>query len=79
MNLISRIILGLFVVNTAVLVAASLLWRNKNTNFGKFLMTGSYIYRDLPKYIKQNRTKPYLAVSYSFILLFMLLIVSLFI
>ena len=79
MNLFSNIILALIIVNIVVLVFVSLLWRNKNTNFAKFLMARSFIFRDLPKYIEKSWIKPYLAISYSCLILFILFIVSLFI
>jgi len=74
--MITRILLTLCALNMAVLLLVSVLWRNRDTSFGSFLMAGSFIYRDLPKYIRKERTRAYLALSYSSIGVFMLLILS---
>jgi hypothetical protein len=74
--MISKIFLTLFLLNTAVLLLVSVLWRNRDTTFVDFLMAGTFIYRDLPKYIRKERTKLYLTLSYSFIAVFVLFITS---
>ncbi len=76
MNLISQIFLTLFIINTAAIGVFSILWKNDNINFSEFLLAGSFIYRDLPKYIKNDKIKPYQVLSYSAIILFMLFILS---
>jgi hypothetical protein len=74
--MLTRILLTLFVLNAIALVLAGLLWRNKDIAFGSFLMAGTFICRDLPKYIKKEKIKGYLALSYSGIAVFILLVLS---
>jgi hypothetical protein len=74
--IITRILLTLFVVNMAALFVGSIAWRNKEITFGSFFVTGTFIYRDLPKYIKQEKTTAYMVLSYSGLAVFMLLVLS---
>jgi len=76
MNLITQVILILFLVNTVTILILSVLWKNKEVNLVQFVIAGSSIYRELPKYLRKNRIKPYLFLSYSAILFFMLFILS---
>ena len=63
-------------LNTAALILVSILWRNRDIRFLSFLLAGTLIYRDLPKYVKKERTRAYLALSYSLVGVFVLTILS---
>ena len=76
MNIISQIFLTIFLLNIFVILFASVLWKNRSCNFAKFVLAGSYIYRDLPTYIKRNRVRAFLLLSYSAIITFMLFVLS---
>ena len=76
MNIFSYTILILFILNIFALLVASVIWKNKNVNFATFILAGSFIYRDLSKYIRPDRGKAYLIISCSSIFIFMLLILS---
>lgn len=76
MSVISQIIFTLFILNTALLLVTSVLWKHKDVSFSESMMAGSRMYRDLPRYIKRERVKTYLAISYSAIILFMLSLLS---
>ena len=65
-----------FYLNIFALLVASVIWKNKNVNFATFILAGSFIYRDLSKYIRPDRGKAYLIISCSSIFIFMLLILS---
>jgi hypothetical protein len=78
MNIIVQIILALLILNLATVLVLSIIWRNRETNIAKFFLAGSTIYRDLPVYIRKDRAKAYLILSYTVIFLFITLIVGLF-
>jgi hypothetical protein len=76
MKTLTGIVLILFLLNSAGILLASVLWRNKDTGFSSFVAAGSLIYRDLPRFIRKEKVTAYLALSYSAVILFMLTIVS---
>ena len=76
MNLISYTILILFILNVLAVLVATVIRKNKNVSFAKFVMAGSFIYRDLESYIRPDRGRAYITISCSSILLFMLFILS---
>ena len=76
MNIYSQIILALLIANALLLVVVAIIWRNKETKFSEFLLSGSYIYRDIEKYIRKDKSSIFLTVSYSGIGLFIMLIAS---
>jgi len=74
MNTLSRIFVTLFALNAGAFLLVTILWKNKDTSWSIF--AGSFIYRDLPKFIRKERTRAYLALSYSGIILFVLTVLS---
>ena len=76
MNTLSQIFLTLFALNAAALILAGILWKNKDARFTSFFFAGTCIYRDLSKFIRKERTRAYLALSYSGIMLFVLAVLS---
>jgi len=76
MNTLSQIFLTLFALNAAAVILVGILWKNKDIKFTWFFFAGTYIYRDLSKFIRKERTKAYLALSYSGIVLFVLTVLS---
>jgi len=77
MNMFIQITLIFLIVNIAAVLILLIIWRNKETKFAKFILAGSTIYRDLPMFIKKDKNKVYLALSYTVIILFFLLVVEL--
>ena len=78
MNIVSFIIISLCAVNILIVIIAGIFWKPKTVTFTEIFLAGSFIYRDLHKYIKADRIKAFLAMSYSAVILFLLFIVSIF-
>jgi hypothetical protein len=76
MNTLTKTFLTLFALNVGALLLVSILWKNKDTRFTSFFFAGTYIYRDLSKFIRKERTRAYLALSYSGLILFVLVVLS---
>ena len=66
----------LFALNVGALLLVSNLWRNKDTRFTSFFFAGTYIYRDLSKFIGKERKAAYLVLSCSGVVLFVLAVLS---
>ena len=78
-NLLSsatQILLILTIANMVGLLLLSVVWRRRDVSFAEFLLKGSFIYRDIEKYIRNDRVMPFMALSYSGVLLFMTTIIS---
>ena len=76
MNLLSSIIFILFIINVVAILFFSIVWKNRDVNFAKYVLTGTYIYRDLSKYIRKDRASAFLILSYSGVGLFIALVAS---
>jgi hypothetical protein len=58
MTIPTRTLLSLFLLDAGALLLATPLWKEKDTELSSFFWAGSYIYyRDLPKYIREERTR----------------------
>ena len=66
----------LFIVNSIAILFFSIVWKKREISFAKFVLTGTNIYRDISKYIRNDKTKPFLILSYSGVVLFMALVAS---
>ena len=62
----------MFALNVFTLFVVSILWKVKDKRLTSFFFAGTYIYRDLSKFIRKEKMAAYLALSYSVIILFVL-------
>ena len=69
MSLATQILLILTIANMVGLLLLSVIWRHEDVSFAEFFMKGSFIYRDIEKYIRKDRVMPFRALSYSGVLL----------
>lgn len=76
MHVLSQVLLVVTLLNMAAVIVLSFLWKNENVTWRTLFSAGSFAYRDLSKYIRPDRTRAFLALSYSAIILFMILLLS---
>ena len=76
MSSATQILLILTIVNMVSILILSVVWRHEDVSFSEFYWKGSFIYRDIEKYIRNDRVMPFMALSYTGILLFMVTFIS---
>ena len=78
MSSITQVLLILFLVDMFAVLLLGVVWKREDVSFSEVFWKGSFVYRDIEKYIRKDRISPFMALSYSGILLFMAVIVSAF-